>query len=150
MNECKCRQPMRIELRTIIYAENIEILYVPIKICEECKSYHLLKSIKPMLVHYMQTIDVGSNKIKVSFTEMNEVAEVFYEVFSQNEEDMSEVLAQTLKEIIDERINALLDLFHYAEGMQDIEWIEDLRQRLSQYSSVLAELDDVKLYSHEK
>lgn len=150
MNQCKCRQPMRIELRTIIYAENIEILHVPTRICEECKSYQLLKSIKPMLVQYLQRIDVKSNMIKITFSEMNEVAKVFHEVFSQNEEDTDDGLVQSLKETINERINTLLDLFHYAEGIQDIEWIDDLRQRLSQYSSVLAELDVDKLYSHEK
>jgi hypothetical protein len=147
--QCKCGHRMRLELRTIQIAGNIQMLHVPMRACETCSSYRLLSSVKSVVMDYINNPE-SHHKRNFSFTEINELSHIVYEVFIQNESNVCEELEQEIKVVIHERINVLLDLFRYAEVVQDSIWVENLRQRLSQLSNLSLELDQEILYSHKK
>jgi len=147
--QCHCGHWMRLELRTIL-AGKVQILHVPMRACEACSAYHLFPPVKSVLTNYVRDIGKESSKSKRSFTEVNEISQIIYDVFIQETCDSSSVdMENAMKVAINDRINLLLDLFQHAESMQDRIWIEDLRQRLSQLSSLLVELDRDKVHSHE-
>ncbi|WP_438351536.1 hypothetical protein ACP8HI_13355 [Paenibacillus sp. FA6] len=148
--QCKCGQLMRLELRTIQVAGEIQILHVPMRACEACSTYRLLGSVKPILTDYLKNIETSPRKKRISFTKINESSQVIYEVFLQEESDSCEELELAVREAINERINLLLDLFGYAKGVEDMIWVDHIRQRLRQLSNLLAELDRENHYSHEK
>lgn len=147
--QCNCGQWMRLELRTI-KAGKVQILHVPVRVCETCSTYHLFPPVKSVLTDYMNNLVKESSKRKRSFTEVSEISQLIYEVFLQEKCDSSSVdMENEIKTAINDRINLLLDLYQHAESIQDGNWIESLRQRLSQLSSILVELDREKVYSHE-
>jgi hypothetical protein len=147
--QCKCGQRMRLELRTIQFAGKMQILHVPMRACDACSSYRLLPSVKSVVADYINKLGPDHRKRKFSFTEINELSQIVHEVFSQNESNVCDELEHAVKVAIHERINILLDLFRYAEAVQDSIWVENLRQRLSQLSSLSLGLDQEILYSHE-
>ena len=148
--QCKCGQLMRLELRTIQFAGEVQILHVPMRACEVCSSYLLLGSVKPILTDYLKNCESTPSKKPISFTQISESSEVIYEVFSQEESDSCEELEIAVKEAINERVNLLLDLFGYAEGVGDMSWVDHIRQRLRQLSDLLTELDRENHYFQEK
>ncbi|OAB33836.1 hypothetical protein [Paenibacillus glacialis] len=146
---CNCGQWMRLELRTIL-AGKIQILHVPMRACEGCSVYHLFPPVKSVLADYVKNLGNDSRKRKRSFTDVNEISQIIYEVFSQETCDSSASdMENAIKAAINDRVNLLLDLFQHAKSIDDHIWIEDLRQRLSQLSSLLVELDRDKVYSYE-
>ncbi|OAB30242.1 hypothetical protein PMSD_20895 [Paenibacillus macquariensis subsp. defensor] len=147
--QCHCGQWMRLELRTIL-AGKVQILHVPMRACEACSAYHLFPPVKSVLTDYVRDLGNESSKKKRSFTEVNEISQIIYDVFSQETcESSSADMENAMKAAIKDRINLLLDLFQHAESIQDSIWLEDLRQRLSQLSSLLVELDRDKVHSHK-
>lgn len=142
--QCKCGQQMKLELRTVL-AGKVQILHVPMRACEGCSTYHLLPPVKSLLTDYMKNLGNDQSKRRVSFTEVNEISEIIYEVFSQADYDSSVELEKATKGAINDRINLLLDLFQHAESIHDSCWKENLCQRLSQLSSLLVELDREKV-----
>lgn len=146
--QCKCGQQMRLELRTIV-AGNVHILHVPMRTCEGCSTYDLLPPIKHGLTDYMKDLVKEKRKRKISFTEVNEISEVIFEVLSQEENDCSIEIENAIKDATNHRINLLLDLFKHAESIQDRSWIENLRHRLGQLSSLLVEFNREKATSYK-
>ncbi|MGF7049201.1 hypothetical protein J2T13_003709 [Paenibacillus sp. DS2015] len=138
--QCECGQQMKLELRTVVYAGAVEILHVPVRTCEDCAAYFLLPPIKNVLAEYMNELGKHPSKRKVSFTEFNELSHVIHEVFSQEESNCCKAIEKAVKEAIHDRTNLLLDLYRYAESMEDLKWMDNLRQRLMQLSGLLSKL----------
>lgn len=146
--QCKCGQQLRLELRTIL-AGNVQILHVPMRTCEGCSTYDLLPPVKTILTEYMKDLVKEKRKRIISFTEVNEISEVIFEVLSQDESDCSIEIEKAIKDATNQRINLLLDLFKHAESLQDGSWIENLRHRLGQLSSLLVEFNREKEHSYK-
>lgn len=136
--QCQCGQQMNLELRTVVYAGEVQILHVPVRACEDCSAYLLLPSIKNVLAEYMKELGEQPSRRKVSFTGFNELSHVIHEVFSQDEYDYCIEMENVVSEAIQDRTNLLLDLYRYAESLEDREWVDSLRQRLMQLSGILS------------
>ncbi|GAB6990541.1 hypothetical protein [Paenibacillus pini] len=139
--KCKCGQIMRLELRTVMYTHRVVIRHVPVLTCEPCSSYELTESIKPELKRCVELLGENPAKTSFSLTDYNEMAHLVYQVFSDAGQSYlgdPELLVETE---FRERINLLLDLYRYAESLDDTVWVEDIRLRLSQLSSTLPEFN---------
>ena len=116
---------MNLRLRTVIYRNNTEIENVPIFSCEPCQRSELFPAVKPQLTVLIRTLNVQERK-RVQFQDYSELANLLYKMTSKENEHVS------VDELIEERVNELLDLFLIARSLNDREWMEDVCQRLQQ------------------
>lgn len=133
---CNCGQWMKLELRKLIHERRTRIYHVPVYACQACKKYELLPLIKPDLLRYLASISNGTERIHVSFADVNESAYVLREVFRTYDEDSSVEWQTRCMEVFDERINMLLDLFRYAQNLCDGDWMREIEGRLEQLSTI--------------
>lgn len=120
---------MNIRLRTVIFLSKVEIENVPIYSCESCKHSEVFAQVKQDLKQLIGTCEGTQEKQTMQFNEWNELANVLYIVSDKEHTRL------TVKEIIDERINELLDLLLIAQASGDQIWIHEIRQKLSQISN---------------
>ncbi|RAR45461.1 hypothetical protein DP091_03975 [Paenibacillus sp. MDMC362] len=133
---CNCGQWMKLELRKLIHERRTRIYHVPVYACQACKKYELLPLIKPDLLRYLASISNGTERIHVSFADVNESAYVLREVFRTYDDDSSVEWQTRCMEVFDERINMLLDLFRYAQNLGDGDWMRQIEGRLEQLSTI--------------
>ncbi|SEM38381.1 hypothetical protein SAMN04488688_11289 [Paenibacillus sp. cl141a] len=133
---CNCGQSMKLELRKLIYERKNRICDVPVYACQACKKYELLPLIKPDLLRYLASINNETERIRVSFADVNEAAYVLREVFRTYDDDSSAEWQARCMEVFDERINMLLDLFRYAQSLADGDWMRQMEGRLEQLSAI--------------
>lgn len=133
---CNCGQWMKLELRKLIHERRTRIYHVPVYACQACKKYELLPLIKPDLLRYLASISNGTERIHVSFADVNESAYVLREVFRTYDDDSSVEWQTRCMEVFDERINMLLDLFRYAQNLCDGDWMREIEGRLEQLSTI--------------
>jgi hypothetical protein len=119
---------MTIHLRTLIYSNKVEIANVPIYTCEECSRSEIYDEVKSGLKHLIAAIGESPEKKMLHFNDVNELAHILY-ILSDKEHIQSSV-----KEVVQERINQLLDLLLVAKSAGDEGWIKEIEQRLAQVS----------------
>ncbi|MDF2670634.1 MAG: hypothetical protein K0R67_2940 [Paenibacillus sp.] len=127
--QCKCGETMGIRLRTVIFQNKVEIENVPIYSCDACQRTEVFPAVKPVLTGFIKTLGREPEKKQVFFNEMSELAHLMYKVTNK------ENIHSAVERIIEERINELLDLLLLAQSLDDREWMEDVRHRLSQITS---------------
>ncbi len=126
---CTCGSEMRLSLRTLIYSSKVEINNVPIYTCECCHRSEVFSAVKGDLTPLIEQIaDSQDEPSKIRFDECNELAFLLMKASDQ------ELLHESLMNIIEERINELLDMLLLAKSLNDPAWVEDLRGRLRQIS----------------
>ncbi|MFD2612880.1 hypothetical protein [Paenibacillus gansuensis] len=125
---CTCGQKLAVKLRTVIYTGKVEIENVPIYSCDLCKHSEVLQDVKEDLKQLIAGLGGKPGKQTLRFNEMNELADIIYSVSEK------ETLQISVKRIIEERINQLLDLLLVAQSAGDEEWADEIRSRLSQIS----------------
>lgn len=122
---CKCGQAMNLQLRTVIYASKIEIDNVPIYTCDSCQRSVVYPAVKEELTSLIEQL---TEKEEVTstyrFEEHNELA---WLMLKATEDGQSE---DPIRNIIDERINDLLDIMLLAKSLGNEEWLEETRARL--------------------
>lgn len=126
---CKCGETMVVRLRTVIFQNKVEIENVPIYSCEACQRTEVFPPVKPELTGFIKTLGHEPEKKQVYFNEISELAHLMHEVTNK------ENIHSAVESIIEERINELLDLLILAQSLEDREWMEDVRHRLSQITS---------------
>lgn len=118
---------MQLHLRTVIYSGKVEIDNVPVYSCDCChrsEVYHVVKGDLASLIE--QFTDHIDEDQRVRFDEHNELAWLL--VKAANKDTWHEPIS----EIIEERINELLDLMLLAKSLHNAEWLEETRSRLRQ------------------
>lgn len=133
---CNCKQPMNLELRTVIFAKKIEVKNVPIFSCMSCSTYEVLKPIKTHLSEYLHSIDLSLDDSYqvIKFSDIDEVANLFYDLCKRNVELDSDGLGDVIEAYRQERINLLLDVYQCALQVNDKGWMRDTQRRLEQLS----------------
>lgn len=135
---CDCKQPMNLELHTVIYAKKIEVKNVPIFSCMSCSTYEVLTPVKAHLTEYLQSIELSLNDPYrvVIFSDLDEVASLFCDLYKKNEKMDFEKLGDVIEAYKEERINLLLDVYQCALQMKDLDWMNDIERRLEQLSKL--------------
>lgn len=123
---CKCGVKMDVRLRTVIYSNTVEIDNVPIYTCDTCFNTEILPGVKPELTRLIGELGNKPPKQKLQFNEMNEWAHLISKAIDR---ELAHLPIQT---IIRDRIDQLLDMLLLARSLQDRQWEEDIRARLSQ------------------
>jgi hypothetical protein len=123
---CKCGHSMNIYIRTVIYKNRIEIDNVPIYTCESCSLSEVFQPVKAELTGLISQFGVHPEKMRFYFNETSEIASLLMTVTQK------EFKHTPVDQIIENRINELLDLLLLARSLQDELWIENILKRLSQ------------------
>lgn len=127
---------MKLELRKLIHERKTRICHVPVYACGACKKYELLPLIKSELLQYLSSASHEPGRTRVSFADLNELAYVLREAFRSYESESVAELQTRCKNVFDERVNMLLDLFSYAQGLGDNDWMRQIEGRLEQLSMI--------------
>lgn len=127
---CPCGDVMPMKLRTVIYSGKVEIDNVPIYSCPSCNRSEVFPEVKPDLTGLIGTLGAYPVKQTYLFNEWNEWANILVEAY--HERKLAD--AVVMKQLTEERINMLLDLFAYAQSIQDEAWVSDIHKRLNQLS----------------
>jgi len=118
---------MTLQLRTVIYSGTIEIVNVPILTCQTCYRSVVYDAVKGDLTSLIEQISrVDGTPAEIRFDERNELA------FLLTKATDKELLHESLRDIVEERINELLDIMLLAQSLQNQQWIEETRGRLKQ------------------
>ncbi|WP_325355553.1 hypothetical protein [Paenibacillus sp.] len=127
---CPCGNDMYIRMRTVIYSGRVEIDNVPVYSCPVCSRSEVFPEVKPDLTGLIGRLGAKPEKQTFSFNEWNEWADVLLKACSDKKQpDRSDV-----NRLIEERVNALLDMYLLADSLNDAAWREELQKRLSQFS----------------
>lgn len=137
--KCSCNQPMNLELHTVIFSKKLEIQNVPVFSCMSCSTYELLAPLKTQLSEYLKTVQLPKERRVVSFAEMNEAANLFYDLYKRKVNLDADNLIEIMETFKQERINLLLDVYQYAVQMNDESWTCDTQRRLEQLAELRLE-----------
>lgn len=138
--KCNCEQSLKLELRTVKYSRSVTIRHVPVLVCDQCMTYELIPSMRSDLKRCIDLLGSDPGKTSFSMTDHHELAGVIYDVLA-DEDCPDDRLHAKFEDEIEGRINLLLDMYRLAESMRDDEWVSDIRQRLSQLSVILPEMN---------
>jgi YgiT-type zinc finger domain-containing protein len=127
--ECECGQLMNIRLRTVIFQNKIEIENVPVYSCEACSRSEVYPPVKRELTGLIGRLEETEDRQLLQFDEMCELAHLFRRITDPESEYLS------IGQIVELRINELLDLLLIAQSLDDRAWQEDIRFRLSQITT---------------
>ncbi|MDR9852826.1 hypothetical protein RJP21_04300 [Paenibacillus sp. VCA1] len=138
--KCSCEQSLKLELRTVKYTRSVTIRHVPVLVCNQCLTYELIPTMRSDLKKYVELLGPRPKQTTFSMKDYHELADVIYGVLA-DAACPNEGLDAKIEHEIQERINLLLDMYRLAESMNDDGWISDIRQRLSQLSVILPEMN---------
>jgi uncharacterized protein YicC (UPF0701 family) len=127
----RCGSEMRIMLRNVVYRGKVRINNVPVHVCQNdnCSHSQVVDIIKDDLKSLMNDLGSHPERQSIEFKEISEFSNVLVLVADRQEESDA-------RDVIEERINELLDLFLLAQSLGDEEWIMDIRKRLVQIKCV--------------
>ncbi|GGG09431.1 hypothetical protein [Paenibacillus abyssi] len=128
--QCPCGDAMTMKLQTVIYSGKVEIDNVPIFSCSSCSRSEVFPEVKPDLTGLIEQLGSEPDKQTFLFNEWNEWADLLVEVC----EKLKQPDVHIVEQLIDERINKLLDMYLLAQSLNDPAWMNDLEKRLMQIS----------------
>jgi hypothetical protein len=128
--DCRCGREMELELRSVIWKRVVEMRHVPVFHCHECGRDELLSSVQPIVKTIVEQSSepIPEQKRTIDLAQHSEFTDVLLEMAQ------SEIEADRLPEVIEERVNRLLDLFNVAIKSGDAEWTQSIKDRLNQLS----------------
>jgi len=133
---CKCGGKMGIRIRTVIFRNSVEIENVPVYSCQSCHYSEVLPEVKKDLADLIENLGRNPQKKILRFEEMNELAHLLIQATSK------ERRKESIEQIVEERINELLDLLLLSQSLNDGKWREEIRKRLTELSGyALTKLD---------
>lgn len=132
--QCPCGQLMGLKLRTVVYSGKLEIDNVPIYTCDVCLHSEVKTSVKTELKEIIQELGMIHQRKSIRFNELNEWADflVNYKLQYKNNQTSERIY----EVMLEERINDLLDLYLIAEQLNDNVWLESIKKKLEQLSSI--------------
>jgi len=118
---------MAILLRNVVYRGKVKILNVPVHECmdERCAHSQVVEVIKEDLKKLMDDLGQQPQRQAIEFEEISEFSHLLVLVANQQEEEAA-------RQVIEERINELLDMFLLAQSLGDTQWMSEIRNRLMQ------------------
>ncbi|MGD8192304.1 hypothetical protein ACQCN2_20225 [Brevibacillus ginsengisoli] len=124
-SHCGCE--MSIMLRNVVYRSRVKIQNVPVYAClnEECAHSQVVETVKKELKQLMEDLGTLPLRQEIDFNSLSEFSNVLVAVADKYEEI-------DVKDVIEERINELLDIFLLAQSLGDHNWMNDTRRRLHQ------------------
>jgi len=127
----RCGNEMSIMLRNVVYRNRVKINNVPVYVCldEDCSHSQVVDMVKEDLKNLMNELGNNPPKQAVEFEEISEFSNLLVLVADQEEEIPT-------KQLIEERINELLDIFLLAQSLGDEKWMGEVRKRLMQIMHV--------------
>ncbi|HZG15240.1 MAG TPA: hypothetical protein VE710_09490 [Candidatus Bathyarchaeia archaeon] len=127
----RCGNEMSIMLRNVIYRNRVKINNVPVYVCldEDCSHSQVVDMVKEDLKNLMNELGNNPPKQAVEFEKISEFSNLLVLVADQEEEIPT-------KQLIEERINELLDIFLLAQSLGDEKWMGEVRKRLMQIMHV--------------
>lgn len=126
--ECTCGQSMTVHMRTVVYQRYIYIEHVPVLICQSCGNSVVYSPVRPELKHILQDAKESSEKKRIYFEDISEIAHVLLKLHESNKDFV------TSPEVVQERVNELLDIYLLARSLNDQEWVDEIRGKLLQIS----------------
>jgi hypothetical protein len=122
-----CGCDMSIMLRNVVYRNRVKIHNVPVHVCtdEECAHSQVVDIIKEDLKNLMNHLGRNPQRQDIEFEEISEFSNLLVLVAEQDEE-------APVKQMLEERVNELLDMFLLAQSLGDHQWMSELRRRLNQ------------------
>ena len=123
----RCGNEMSIMLRNVVYRNRVKIHNVPVHVCvdEHCAHSQVVDEIKEDLKKLMNDLGQNPPRQAIEFGELSEFSNLLVLVANQEEETC-------VREVKEERINELLDLFLLAQSLGDESWMLDIRKRLTE------------------
>lgn len=121
---------MTMKLRTVIYSGTVEIDNVPIFSCSTCSRSEVIPEVKPDLTGLIAGLGSEPGKQTFLFNECNEWADLLVEA----KVNKGRAEKKDVEQLINQRINGLLDMYLLAQSLNDESWLADLNKRLGQLS----------------
>lgn len=125
---CSCGHKKTLRLRSLIYSKKVAIMNVPVLSCAQCGHCEVLPEVAPDLIALLRSLGDHPMEQHIWFNEVHELAYIFFEA-NRNKKQ-----SRTVHEIIQDRINQLLDLLILARSLCDSSWVSDVEGRLGQIS----------------
>jgi hypothetical protein len=129
---CNCGGLMILHMHSLIVNAKARITHVPVYTCRECASYEPLSFIKADLGKLVRELTGQSPVGDFSFTTRNELASVLKESLSERIIGGFQELEMMIQEVIQARVDMLLDIYRIAGALADPHWMEDTSRRLAQ------------------
>lgn len=131
---CTCGNKMNLSLRTVIYSNRIEIVNVPMFTCESCQRSEVYSAVKGDLTSLIARLpevekSEGINDQPMDQIRFEESSELASLIMKATESDRGH---ESLTEIIEERINELLDVMLLAKSLNHADWVKETQTRLRQ------------------
>ncbi len=127
---CTCGNEMDIRLRTVIYTNKVSIANVPVFCCENCTSSEVMPEIKSDLKQLIKRLGSRPDLQELDFGECNEFA------YLLGMATRKELHLRAMDDLVQDRINQLLDLLILASSLDDPTWTKDIERRLLQISDL--------------
>jgi hypothetical protein len=124
--QCRCGGRMELELRTLKFGRETDILHVPVFRCVDCEFHEILSHVKPIFMNLLDRVEHETGPQTVYFNEISEYTDVLVKL-SKSKRDERE-----LNRCLDERVDQLLDLMNMAHQAQDEKWMGEIKYRLQQ------------------
>ncbi|TCZ79460.1 hypothetical protein E0485_06265 [Paenibacillus albiflavus] len=132
---CSCGNTVMVQLSTVIYHNLVTIEGVPIYACNECGSNEIHSAVKLDLKKLIEKHEQTEEKIIVHMEEFSEVSYFYKQMLESADPDRS------IPELIEERINELLDTYILAKSLSDQIWTDDIYKRLLQLNTLKSQYD---------
>ncbi|MGN7469712.1 hypothetical protein [Brevibacillus sp. SAFN-007a] len=122
----RCGSDMEIVLRNVVYKKRVKIMNVPVHVCvnDRCADSQVVEVIKDDLKALMEELGQHPQPQAIEFEELSELSNLL--VLIANEKADSSV-----REVLGERVNELLDLYLLAQSLGDQKWMREVRERLT-------------------
>ncbi|WP_312117273.1 hypothetical protein [Brevibacillus reuszeri] len=122
----RCGNDMEIVLRNVVYRNRVKIMNVPVHVCvdDNCANSQVVDVIKDDLKSLMEELGHHPQRQAIEFEEMSELSNLLVLIANGNEDS-------TVRDVLSERVNELLDLFLLAQSLGDEKWMLELRERLT-------------------
>ncbi|MED1858845.1 hypothetical protein [Brevibacillus reuszeri] len=122
----RCGNDMEIVLRNVVYRNRVKIMNVPVHVCvdDNCANSQVVDVIKDDLKSLMEELGQHPQRQAIEFEEMSELSNLLVLIANGNEDS-------TVRDVLSERVNELLDLFLLAQSLGDEKWMLELRERLT-------------------
>lgn len=117
---------MDIRLRKVIYSRRVEVDNVPVYACAGCQRVRILPEVKEELARLIRGFGRKPDREKLDFADVSEWALLITQATDRKR------MHEPIQQIIAERVDQLLDMMLLARSLDDYDWEEELRSRLSQ------------------
>lgn len=124
----RCGHDMSLFLRNVVFRKRVKIRNVPVYVCssDDCSYSQIADIIKDDLKQLMNDLGQNPDRQDIAFETISEFANLLVMVADEEHADVP------AEQLIEQRINDLLDLFLLARSLGDDKWKGEIRKRLNE------------------